>query len=133
VLGKLEVVCLPVQSLPESIIDLRPGADDEEGGPEDAYREFLIASLSGDRDRLLRRIMMYEDPAVLWQGAYPEDVAAALANHYRTMHVRVPQPSPPVFLTSDGFFFPLAVVQEGSRWVIDPDPLIRARREVGGR
>jgi hypothetical protein len=69
--GKLEVVRLPIPSLPGSVMDLRPGADDEEGGPEDAYREFLIASLSGDRDRLLPLILAHENPEILWQGVIP--------------------------------------------------------------
>ena len=99
-------------------------------GPEQAYRELLIAALHADEARIRGLVVPDERASVLWRRAYPADVAAALAEQYRTMDViRTPPPEDPrrVYLLSDGYPGPLAVVHDGSSWKVDATPLIESR------
>jgi hypothetical protein len=125
----LECVRLPVSPFERSLLELRPRAADA-GSPEEAYRAFLIASLSGDAGRILPLLATREDPAILCSGSYPEDVALLLGATYEAMDViRVSAATDRVVLLSDGCPVPLAVVREGSSWRVDADPLIRIRRQ----
>src|SRR5882672_6088566 len=55
--------------------------------PEDAYREFLLATLDGN-EKTIRPLIVDSDGAdILWQGAYPKEVAPLLAQQYRTMEI----------------------------------------------
>jgi hypothetical protein len=47
--------------------------------PEDVPFEFLIANLGGGEEEIRPLIVDHPDAAVLWQGAYPPEVAALLA------------------------------------------------------
>jgi hypothetical protein len=74
--GALRDVRLPAR-FPEACVDLRKTVAAEVEAPEDVYRRFLIASLSGDEAAIRPLILPSEDPSVLWAGAYPDDVAPA--------------------------------------------------------
>ena len=52
---------------------------------EDTYRVFLIASLLGDRDEIEPLLVTAANQEILWASEYPHDVAALLAEQYRTM------------------------------------------------
>lgn len=121
----LEFLRLPVSPFAASVVDLRVQSE-EESSPEDVYRRFLIASLSGDEARISPFLVTHEDPTKLWAAAYPDDVASLLASLYREMDVvRVVPDTETVALVSDGCPIPLTMVKEGSRWKVDADPLIQ--------
>jgi len=106
------------------------GGTAPDDGPERAYRELLIAALYADEARIRGLLVPDERASVLWKRAYPAEVAAALAEQYRTMDViRTPPPEDPrrVYLLSDGYPGPLAVVHDGSSWKVDATPLIESR------
>ena len=61
--------------------------------PEDAYRNFMLANLSGKESAIRPLIVDNEEAQLLWQGAYPADVAAQLSKQYRSMEIsRVESP-----------------------------------------
>jgi hypothetical protein len=47
--------------------------------PENVLFDFLIANLRGSDDEIRPLIVEHTDAALLWQGAYPPDVAELLA------------------------------------------------------
>jgi hypothetical protein len=123
--GALRDVRLPAR-FPDALVDLRPSTAAEVEAPEDVYRRFLIKSLSGDEAAIRSLILPSEDPSVLWEGAYPDDVARVLAAQYRSMQVvRNLEPAEAVSLVSEGFGEPLTLVRAGATWRVDPTPLVR--------
>lgn len=125
---RLEYVRLPRHPFAASVVDLSSGADDPVS-PEDVYRRFLVASLSGDMARILPLLVSHEDPAPLWAGAYPADVASLLAETYEQMHVvRATGEMESVVLLSEGCPVPLTMVRDGETWRVDADPLLRFLR-----
>jgi hypothetical protein len=126
---ELRGIRLPTAPFATACIDLRARAE-EAVAPEDVYRQFLIASLSGDEASIRPLILPREDPSLLWAGAYPEDVARLLAAQYRSVQVmRVSAPAESVSLVSEAFPEPLTLLRAGSSWLVDPEPLLRLRRE----
>lgn len=55
--------------------------------PEDVYRSFMIANLSGDEAAIRPLVLEHEDAALLWQGACSPEVAAELSDHYRGIEI----------------------------------------------
>lgn len=93
-----------------------------------AYRRFLIASLDGREAELRPMLVSRPDPAVLWAGAYPPDVARALGELWSTTEVmQVEPPKNGIWLVSDACPVPLQVVREGREWRVDAEPLMRFR------
>jgi hypothetical protein len=132
---QVEFVRLAVNPFAASIVDLRVQTT-QESSPEETYRRFLIASLSGDEAQISPFLVAREDPRKLWAGAYPDDVASLLASTYRNMDVvRVSCTTETIALVSDGCPVPLTMVQDGSTWKVDAEPLIRqmAAKQAGAR
>jgi hypothetical protein len=121
---ELQSVILPRYPLGPSVIDLRPRAIT--ASPEEVYRNFLIATVEGDVATIRKLIVHRRDPLPFFAKPYPADVARLLTEQYRAMDVvRVSPPGETVHLISDGCPLALAVVKDGSSWLVDPDPLIR--------
>lgn len=91
-----------------------------------AYRRFLLATLYGREEDLRPLIITRPDPAALWAGAYPPDVAQALARNWSSVDVmRVERPNDGLWLVSDACPIPLQLLRVRGRWLVDPEPLLR--------
>ena len=55
--------------------------------PEDVLFDFLIANLGGSEADIRSLIVDHPDAALLWQGAYPPDLAELLAQQYEGMGI----------------------------------------------
>jgi hypothetical protein len=129
--GALRDIRLPVSPFSAACVDLRPAGAADAEAPEAVYRRFLVASLSGDEAQIRPLIIEPEDPSVLWEAPYPEDVARLLAAQYRSTPVlRVPAPDESVHVTSAELPEPLMLVRSGTSWRVDPTPLVRLWRRA---
>lgn len=103
----------------------------EERLPEDVLFDFLIANLGGSEADIRPLILDHPDAPLLWQGAYPPDVAAALAKQYQGMEIaRVEEKSDRVLLQSSASPIPLAVHLVGGEWRVDASPIISYRKRA---
>jgi len=135
---RLRYLRLPTKPLRKSLVDVcRPPRAfsqpelDEADAPEGVYRRFVTALLSGEEEAARDLVLPFEENEVLWDGPYPEDVAALLREQYRTMDiVRVPPPSQPacVHLVSSGCPVPMPVVKTDTGWKVDARPLAAMRK-----
>jgi hypothetical protein len=126
---EVEMVRLPRESFADCVLDVRPRANEEE--PEEVYRRFLIAALTGDDIAIERLALAHPARSALRAHRYPSDVGAVLAEQCRTMSVqRVDSPDHVVWITSDVLPFPMAVVRDGAAWRVDADPLIEQWRNT---
>jgi len=99
--------------------------------PEDVLFDFLIANLGGSEADIRPLIVDHPDAALLWQGAYPPDVAALLAQQYEGMGIaRVEEGPDRVLLQSSASPIPLAVVRVGGEWRVDASPIIEFRKRA---
>jgi hypothetical protein len=98
--------------------------------PEEAYRRFMVANLTGDESAIRPLIIDNEDADVLWQGPYPPAVAAALSKQYQSMEIsRVwTEKSGRVVLQSSAAPMPLTVVDVNGEWKVDAGPIIEFRQ-----
>jgi hypothetical protein len=102
---------------------------DPPGSPESVYRQFMLANLEGSEARIRPLIVDRPGVELLWQGAYPPDVAKALAARYRSMDIiRVAGTEKRVTLKSVAVPSSLDVIFDGHSWRLDPAPLIAFRR-----
>lgn len=93
-----------------------------------AYRRFLVASLRGNEAELRPMLIKRPDPAVLWEGAYPADVAAALGALWESTDVmQVSAPDDGIWLLSDACPVSLKLVRQQGEWRVDAEPLMRMR------
>jgi hypothetical protein len=106
--------------------------------PEEVYRRFSLANLTGDELTIRGLILEHEGAEVLWQGPYPEDVAALLAEQYRTMEIVRVRPrdgkerTDTVYLQSSASPIPMAVVNIAGKWRVDASPIIEFRKAAQG-
>lgn len=99
--------------------------------PEDVLFDFLIANLSGSEAEVRPLIVDHPEAALLWQGAYPPEVAALLARQYQGMDiVRVEEGPDRVLLRSSASPIPLAVVRVGGEWRVDASLIIEFRKQA---
>jgi hypothetical protein len=99
--------------------------------PEDVLLDFLIANLGGSEDEIRPLVLDHPDAALLWEGVYPPDVAAALAEHYQGMGIaRVEEGPDRVLLRSNASPIPLAVVRVGGEGRVDASPIIEFRKRA---
>jgi hypothetical protein len=99
--------------------------------PEDVLFDFLIANLRGREEEIRPLIVEHPDAALLWQGAYPPDVAELLAQQYHGMAIaRVEEAPGRVLLQSSASPMPLAVVRVGGEWRVDATPMIEFRKRA---
>lgn len=126
----LDLLFLPPRLRTRRWVDLRLKHDDEVT-PEEVYRRFLRAILTGDRSQVLPLIVVHENPACLWEDPYPQEVAAALAATYADVQIdRTLTEAESVVLRSGACPVPLRLVRDGVQWRVDPDPLIRIRTQT---
>lgn len=105
----------------------------QESSPEEVYRAFMLANLRGEEAEIRKLIVDDPDADVLWQGAYPAEVAAALGEIYESMEItRVDEVegdgSREVTLESPAVPIQLRMVREGDAWQVDAAPLIKLRK-----
>ncbi len=99
--------------------------------PEDVLFDFLIANLSGKEAEIRPLIVDHTDAAVLWEGAYPPDVAVLLAQQYEGMDIaRIEVEPDRVLLQSSASPIPLAVVKIENQWRVDASPIIEFRKQA---
>jgi hypothetical protein len=98
--------------------------------PEETYRRFMIANLSGDESVIRPLILDHEDAEVLWKGAYPSNVAALLHEQYRVMEIsRVGTSNADcVVLQSGAVPMLITVVQVNGDWKVNAEPIIQFRK-----
>jgi hypothetical protein len=103
--------------------------------PEEIYRSFMIANLTGDESKIRPLMLDHADAHVLWQGAYPAEVATMLSEQYRSMEIsRVPSSvgnnNDRVVLLSSASPMPIAVVKVNGDWKVDATSIIELRKSV---
>ena len=103
--------------------------------PEGVYRQFMLAILSPSQDEIRSLIIENPEADVLWQGKYPENVAAALRDQYRSMEIKRATSGEPidpdkVNLESSAVPIQLNAVKIDGKWKIDAGPLISLRKAV---
>jgi hypothetical protein len=99
--------------------------------PEDVLFDFLIANLHGREEEIRPLIVKHPDAALLWQGAYPPDVAQLLARQYEGMAIaRVEEGPDRVLLQSSASPIPIAVIKVQGEWRVDASPIINFRKRV---
>lgn len=99
--------------------------------PEETYRSFMIANLTGDESAIRPLILDHDDAHILWQGAYPAEVATLLSEQYRAMEVSRVKSSDDgnrVELQSSAVPMSIAVTQVNGSWKVDAGPIIEFRR-----
>lgn len=110
----------------------KPMVAEETNTPESVYRRFMIANLSGDESKIRPLIVENDDANLLWQGAYPEEVAALLLEQYKSMEIsRTDSPDgneDRVMLESSASPIPIAAVKVEGKWKIDATPIIEFRK-----
>ena len=104
---------------------------DTAASPEAVYRQLLLAMLTADEKTIRALVVDSHGVEVLWEGEYPKEVAALLAEQYRTMEIsRQNSDTERVELVSSAVPFPLTVSRIGGSWKVDAGPIIDARRAV---
>ncbi len=104
----------------------------EDAAPEQVFREFLIANLKPDEDKIRNLIIDQKDAAVLWStGSYPEKVAEMLTAQYKQIEiVRVDDygnDPDRVLLNSSATPTPIHVIKINGVWKVDAGPIIEFR------
>jgi len=105
------------------------------GAPEDIYRRFMLANLTGDEKVIRSLILDNPDAALLWSGgSYPEPVAAALGKQYREIQItRVMDEPERVVLQSSAAPVPMEVRRVNGEWKLDAAPIIEFRKKSAAR
>ena len=89
----------------------------------------MLATLEESEARIRSLIVDRPGAEVLWQGAYPPEVARMLAEQYRSMDIiRVAGTEKRVTLKSTATPSSLDVLFDGQSWRLDPAPIIAFRR-----
>lgn len=103
--------------------------DYHEGEPEQTWRRFSLALLRGEREEIEPLIMPHSEAAILWQAAYPEDVAELLdeiAESYPVTRISGDEADGHVIImTAD--FGPMHLKRNGETWQVDASEIIRIR------
>jgi hypothetical protein len=105
---------------------------DAPGSPEDVYRRFLLANLTGQQAQIEPLVVPNPDAALLWPGeAYPPAVDDKLASMYRAAKVqRVVDTPERVVVTMDGDPRPSELRQVNGAWRVDVTPIIEFRKRA---
>lgn len=101
--------------------------------PEETYRSFMVANLSGDESAIRPLILDHDDAHILWQGAYPAEVATLLSEQYRAMEITRVESSADgnrVEVRSSAVPIVIAVVQVDGNWKVDAGPIIELRKSA---
>ena len=125
-------VCLGCTEAQSPTPATQPKVAEVANSPEGVYRRFMIANLSGDENAIRPLILDHDNADVLWQGAYPDKVAAAFVELYRDMEItRVDSPKGDearVLLKSSASPIPFPVVNVEGTWKIDASAMIEIRK-----
>ncbi|RKH81171.1 hypothetical protein D7X99_19710 [Corallococcus sp. AB032C] len=105
---------------------------DAAGSPEDVYRRFMLANLTGDEQAIRPLILDHPDAALLWPGkGYPKDVADALGAQTREMKItRLKEAPDSVVLQSPASPLPMEVRRVNGEWKLDASPIIEFRKRA---
>ena len=90
-------------------------------------RQLLAALLTGSRSEIEPLIMDHPDAEILWQGAYPAEVAVQLShvsNSNRIGRVSDHAADGQVKLITADFPFPITVEKVGQQWKVDAAEII---------
>jgi hypothetical protein len=99
--------------------------------PEDVLFDFLIANLRGKEEEIRPLILDHPDASLLWQGAYPPEVAELLAQQYEGMEItRLHEGPDRVSLQCSATPMPLEVVYTDGEWRVDASCIIAFRRRA---
>ena len=95
----------------------------------------MLSLLTPKQSEIGELILDHPDADILWEGAYPPPVAAALAEQYRTMQItrddtNNENTSERVNLNSSAVPVPLTVSKVDGQWKIDARPLIELRKSA---
>lgn len=132
--GRLAVVVLLAASCAKEAAPTMPTKTDPTGSPEAAYRQFMLANLEGTEAKIRPLVVDQPGVEVLWQGAYPPEVAKMLAAQYRSMDiVRVVETPQKVTLKSTAAPTTLDLVFDGKSWLLDPAPIIAFRKKAAAQ
>ena len=104
-----------------------------DGEPEQTLRRLLAALLRGNRREIEPLIQQHEDASILWEGAYPADVADQLDDIARSYSIgRIPTASnaEEVRLITASFPFPITVKQIDGQWKVDAANIVKIRKEL---
>lgn len=100
-----------------------------EGEPEQVWRRLSNALLRGQRAEIEPLILPHPDAAILWQGAYPQDVAESLEELAErdpvTRIVGDEAEGHVIVMSAD--FGPVHVKLNGGTWWVDASEIIRIR------
>ncbi|WP_143097107.1 hypothetical protein [Myxococcus fulvus] len=108
---------------------------DVPGSPEDVYRRFALANLTGSEQAIRPLIIDHPDAAILWsEGAYPADVAEELGKHYREMKiVRIEEKFEWVLMKGSDSPIPMELRRIDGVWRFDASPIIDFRKRAAAQ
>ncbi|MBZ4397347.1 MULTISPECIES: hypothetical protein [unclassified Myxococcus] len=105
------------------------------GSPEDVYRRFALANLTGSEQAIRPLFIDHPDAAILWsEGAYPADVAEELGKHYREMKiVRIEEKFEWVLMKGSDSPIPMELRRIDGVWRLDASPIIDFRKRAAAQ
>jgi hypothetical protein len=112
----------------------RGGVEDGEGAPEQVVRRLLAALLRGNRPEIEPLIQEHADAGILWEGAYPSDVAEQLDLLSRSnpiARLSGTEEEGEVRLITADFPFPITLRQIAGQWKVDVAKIIEMRKGTG--
>jgi len=120
-------------SYEEILESIQPRVVPEDAEPEQTMRQLLAALLAGSRSEIEPLIMDHPDAEILWQGAYPAEVAVQLShisNSNRIGRVSDHAADGQVKLITADFPFPITVKKFGQQWKVDAAEIIAIRKRT---
>ena len=105
----------------------------EEGEPELMMRALLTALLSGKREDIEPLILNPTNATILWQGAYPSDVASLLdlvSSSHSIARVYGTEEEGEVRLFTADYPFPITVKKVDGEWKVDATDIIKIRKDI---
>lgn len=120
-------------SYEEILESIQPRVVPQDAEPEQTMRQLLAALLTGSRSEIEPLIMDHPDAEILWQGAYPAEVAVQLShvsNSNRIGRVSDHAADGQVKLITADFPFPITVEKVGQQWKVDAAEIIAIRKRT---
>jgi hypothetical protein len=126
-----EFVQLKAKSSDEEIMDFAAGQCKEEGDAEKVFRKFASALLMGEEELVSPLIESHVDAGVLWQGAYPPDVALKLdeiSSQQPVKCIPISSDGSKVNIIAQGWLFPIRMNFVNGKWRINAEKIIASRK-----
>lgn len=102
----------------------------QEGEPEKIFRKFDSALLNGDKEVIKSLILDTEKADLLWNGAYPKDIAKQLDNLSNKQPIKKiyeSEDGKSIKIIAAGWPFPIEMTQKNSEWKINVEEIIKLR------